>query len=64
VRRFTEQKSTLEASPHVCPSCNADYTKRIIYKIPIRSFRTGIARSNQILSKELIYQLVEKPKNR
>jgi DEAD/DEAH box helicase domain-containing protein len=60
---FTEQNQSLEALPHVCPSCNADYTKRLYTKSPIRSFRTGIARSNQILSKELIYQLSgEKPK--
>lgn len=53
----------MQALPHVCPSCNADYTTRLYTKSPIRSFRTGIARSNQVLSKELIYQLEEeKPK--
>ncbi|MBO0593256.1 DEAD/DEAH box helicase [Cellulophaga sp. E16_2] len=50
----------MQALPHVCPSCNADYTTRLYTKSPIRSFRTGIARSNQVLSKELIYQLEEK----
>jgi DEAD/DEAH box helicase domain-containing protein len=50
----------MQALPHVCPSCNADYTNRLYTKSPIRSFRTGIARSNQVLSKELIYQLEEK----
>jgi ATP-dependent helicase YprA (DUF1998 family) len=49
----------MQALPHVCPSCNADYTTRLYTKSPIRSFRTGIARSNQVLSKELIYQLEE-----
>jgi len=50
----------LEALPHICPSCNADYSARLYTKSPIRSFRTGIARSNQVLSKELLYQLNEK----
>lgn len=53
----------LQALPHVCPSCSADYSKRVYTKSSIRSFRTGIARSNQVLSKELIYQLdSENPK--
>lgn len=47
----------MQALPHVCPSCSADYSTRRYTKSPIRSFRTGIARSNQVLSKELIYQL-------
>ena len=47
----------MQALPHVCPNCNADYSSRLYTKSPIRSFRTGIARSNQVLSKELIYQL-------
>jgi len=50
----------MQALPHVCPSCSADYTTRLYTKSPIRSFRTGIARSNQVLSKELIYQLEER----
>jgi DEAD/DEAH box helicase domain-containing protein len=60
---FDIHDQQFEALPHVCPSCNADYTRRLYTKSPIRSFRTGISRSNQILSKELIYQLSgEKPK--
>lgn len=47
----------LQALPHICPSCSADYSRRVYTKSSIRSFRTGIARSNQVLSKELIYQL-------
>jgi DEAD/DEAH box helicase domain-containing protein len=47
----------LQALPHVCPSCLTDYSRRVYTKSSIRSFRTGIARSNQVLSKELIYQL-------
>lgn len=58
-----DQKGPFEAMPHICPACKRDYTKRIYTKSPIRSFRTGISRSNQILSKELIYQLSgDKPK--
>jgi ATP-dependent helicase YprA (DUF1998 family) len=47
----------MQALPHICPNCYADYSTRLYTKSPIRSFRTGIARSNQVLSKELIYQL-------
>lgn len=53
----------LEALPSECPSCNANFIQRRYTHSSIRSFRTGISRSNQILSKELIYQLSgEKPK--
>jgi Lhr-like helicase len=52
-------KNSFAALPHVCPSCNSDYSNRLYTKSPIRSFRTGMARSNQVLSKELIYQLDE-----
>lgn len=48
------------AVPCTCPHCLQDYTSRTYTKSPIRSFRTGIDRSNQILSKELICQLDEK----
>jgi DEAD/DEAH box helicase domain-containing protein len=53
----------IQALPNKCPACSRDYTQRKYTKSPIRNFRTGIARSNQLLSKELIYQLSgEKPK--
>lgn len=45
------------ALPCTCPHCHMDYQSREYTKSPIRSFRTGIDRSNQILSKELMYQL-------
>lgn len=45
------------ATPCTCPHCMQDYTQRKYTNSPIRSFRTGIDRSNQILSKELLYQL-------
>ena len=52
--------SVIHALPCCCPHCNQNYTNRKYAKSPIRSFRTGIDRSNQLLSKELIYQLNEK----
>lgn len=48
---------TIYAAPCTCPFCLQDYSARKYTKSPIRSFRTGIDRSNQIISKELIYQL-------
>ncbi len=50
----------IQALPCNCPHCDMDYSRRIHVKSPIRSFRTGIDRSNQLLSKELMYQLSEK----
>lgn len=50
----------IQALPCCCPHCSMDYSRRIHVKSPIRSFRTGIDRSNQLLSKELMYQLSEK----
>lgn len=52
--------SKIYATPCTCPHCLQDYTSRKYTNSPIRSFRTGIDRSNQILSKELLYQLDEK----
>lgn len=49
----------IHALPCCCPHCKQNYTNRNYTKSPIRSFRTGIDRSNQILSKELMYQLRE-----
>ncbi len=45
------------ALPCTCPHCNKDYSYRRYTKSPIRSFRSGISRSNQIICKELFYQL-------
>ena len=47
----------LKALPCKCPACEKDYRKRLYTKSPIRSFRTGMGRNNQIFSKELLYQL-------
>ena len=52
--------SKILAAPCTCPYCHQNYTYRKYTNSPIRSFRTGIDRSNQILSKELLYQLDEK----
>lgn len=45
------------ALPSICPHCLKDYQQRKYTFSPIRNFRTGIKRNNQILSKELMYQL-------
>lgn len=58
--RIQQDLSIVHALPCCCPHCNQNYTNRKYAKSPIRSFRTGIDRSNQLLSKELIYQLNEK----
>ena len=47
----------MRALPCHCPACKRDYYRRKYTKSPIRSFRTGIDRTNQVLSKELFYQL-------
>lgn len=49
--------STLKALPCKCPACEKDYLYRKYTQSPIRSFRTGMGRNNQILTKELIRQL-------
>lgn len=48
---FTDNNGT--ALPHECPSCNANYQYRRNRKSPIRGFRTGFGKTNQILAKEL-----------
>lgn len=47
------------ALPCTCPKCKQNFAGRLYTKSPIRSFRSGIERNNQLLSKELIYQLSE-----
>ena len=46
-----------QALPCQCPSCLKNYSRRDSVKSPIRSFRTGMGRNNQLLCKELLYQL-------
>jgi DEAD/DEAH box helicase domain-containing protein len=52
-----ELQQTFAALPSVCPSCAADYSRRIYRKSPIRGFRTGFSRVSQLLGKELFYEL-------
>lgn len=47
----------LKALPCKCPACDKDYLTRKYTQSPIRSFRTGMGRNNQLLSKEILYQL-------
>lgn len=60
-----EIKETHKALPAVCPSCGVDHShpqkKR---KSSVRGFRTGFAKTNQMLAKELVYQLPDNPKQR
>lgn len=46
-----------QALPCQCPACLKNYSRRNSVKSPIRSFRTGMGRNNQLLCKELLYQL-------
>ena len=47
----------LKALPCKCPACEKDYLNRKYTQSPIRSFRTGMGRNNQVFGKELLYQL-------
>ncbi|PQB04124.1 DEAD/DEAH box helicase [Aureitalea marina] len=40
------------ALPPICPNCSSDYTRRR-RNSPIRGFRTGFGKTNQVLAKEL-----------
>ena len=55
-RQNANEKEVM-ALPCLCPNCNKDYRLRKYTKSPIRSFRSGIDRSNQWICKELFYQL-------
>lgn len=54
---ITGNQKKCPALPAICPHCGKDYRTREYTFSPIRNFRTGIKRNNQILSKELMYQL-------
>lgn len=49
----------LSAIPDCCPGCGQNFGNRTYTKSPINNFRAGLSQSNQILSKELFYQLKE-----
>lgn len=54
---ITGSHNDCPALPAICPHCGKDYRKRKHTFSPIRNFRTGIKRNNQLLSKELMCQL-------
>jgi DEAD/DEAH box helicase domain-containing protein len=45
------------AMPHVCPNCGSDYGERYKRLSPVRSFRTGLNKLTQVLSKQLFKSL-------
>lgn len=51
------------ALPFECPSCNANYKFRRNRKSPIRGFRTGFGKTNQVLAKELFKAIPSTTKN-
>jgi predicted Zn-ribbon and HTH transcriptional regulator len=55
-----EESDEFRALPCKCPSCGADYTRRLLRKSPVRGFRTGFSKVSQIFVKELFYELPEK----
>lgn len=52
------------ALPPSCPNCAADYQYRKKRKSPIRGFRTGFGKTNQILAKELFTAIPDTDKQR
>lgn len=50
--------------PYSCPSCAADYQRRKKRKSPLRGFRTGFGKTNQILAKELFTAIPDTEKQR
>jgi DEAD/DEAH box helicase domain-containing protein len=50
-RSLSEESGT--ALPCVCPNCGSDYSRRRNRKSPLRGFRTGFGKTNQVLAKEL-----------
>lgn len=55
-----DEEDNFRSLPCVCPSCGANYTRRLLRKSPVRGFRTGFSKVSQIFTKELFYQLPEK----
>ena len=43
-----EEGVEFRALPCKCPSCGADYTRRLLRKSPVRGFRTGFSKVSQI----------------
>lgn len=60
-----EPKQTHKALPAICPACGVDHSHPLKRrKSPVRGFRTGFAKTNQMLAKELVYQLPDDPKQK
>lgn len=49
---------THRALPCVCPGCGVNEQYRVKFS-PVRGFRTGFAKTTQLLAKELVYQIPE-----
>lgn len=45
------------AMPHICPNCESDYHDRMHRLSPIRTFRTGLNKLSQVLTKQLFKSL-------
>lgn len=63
IDEFGNLIDTHKALPCVCPACGINEQNRMKGS-PIRGFRTGFAKTTQMLAKELAYQLPEKDKQR
>lgn len=51
------QNDDCPAMPHVCPNCSSSYADRLGRHSPIRTFRTGLNKLTQILTKHLFLAL-------
>lgn len=47
------------AMPHLCPNCGSNYENRFKRLSPVRSFRTGLNKTTQIIAKQ-IFKALEK----
>lgn len=52
------------AMPHVCPQCETDYGQKLSRLSPIRTFRTGLNKLSQVLTKQLFKVLEAKSTQR
>lgn len=52
-----DDKEDTPAMPHVCPQCETDYGKRLQRLSPVRTFRTGLNKLSQVLTKQLFKSL-------
>jgi hypothetical protein len=59
-----DPKADTPAMPHVCPHCESDYGERLQRLSPIRTFRTGLNKLSQVLTKQLFTSLDPKESQR